>query len=337
MTESPAARPATVAPSLADRLRGAIWGQFVGDAFCLGTHWIYDLDELTARYPDGIRGFEPPLPGHYHALKQPGQATHYGEAALVLLECVAARGSLDVADFGRRFVETFGATDYSGYRDNAIRGTLENFQRFTEEHPGDAYDFQNGAADAEPATVSRLAPVIIAHRDLPETALLELVKRYTKVTQNEPLAITFAQADALVFRSLLDGAGVRESFVRAGEGIYLIYPKAGKKVHDYIATAVTSATRSVHYATTELFGQACPLESSFPAAVHCALRHCDSFPEAMRENARAGGDNAGRATMIGGWLGACLGVGAIPAEWRARLHARDRIEAAVEKLIVGAA
>lgn len=323
--------------ALADRLRGAIWGQFVGDAFCLGTHWIYDLDELTARYPDGIRGFEPPLPGHYHALKQPGQQTHYGEAALVLLESVAARGSLDAADFGRRFVETFGATDYSGYRDNAMRGTIAHYQKFTEEHPGEIHPFQGGAADAEPATATRLAPVIVAHRDASETELLELVERYTRVTQDHPFAIAFLQADALVFRALLAGKELRDSFARAGEGIYVIGSKEGKKVHDLIAAAISDSERSVHYATTQLFGQACPLESSFPAAVHCSLRHCDSFPEAMRENARAGGDNAGRAAMIGGWLGARLGVGAIPAEWRQRLAARERIEAAVEKLVASAA
>ena len=29
--------------SVEDRLREAIWGQFVGDAAALGTPWIYDL------------------------------------------------------------------------------------------------------------------------------------------------------------------------------------------------------------------------------------------------------------------------------------------------------
>ena len=29
--------------SVEDRLRGAIWVQFVGHAAALGTHWIYDL------------------------------------------------------------------------------------------------------------------------------------------------------------------------------------------------------------------------------------------------------------------------------------------------------
>ena len=35
--------------TIEDRLRGAVWGQFVGDAAALGTHWIYDLEELRSK------------------------------------------------------------------------------------------------------------------------------------------------------------------------------------------------------------------------------------------------------------------------------------------------
>jgi hypothetical protein len=61
-----------------DRLRGAVWGQFVGDAAALGTHWIYDLRELQQLYPGGINGFEAPKEGHYHFKKRPGDQKHGG-------------------------------------------------------------------------------------------------------------------------------------------------------------------------------------------------------------------------------------------------------------------
>ena len=78
-------------PTPQDRLRGAIWGQLVGDAFCLGSHWIYNLTELEKSFPGGVQGFEAPLEGHYHFGKQPGEQTHYGDGALVMLESVAER------------------------------------------------------------------------------------------------------------------------------------------------------------------------------------------------------------------------------------------------------
>src|SRR6201997_5680205 len=78
-----------------DRLRGAVWGQFVGDAAALGVHWIYDLSELSARFPGGVFGFEAPAAGDYHESKTPGDLTHYGDGALLLLESIAEHGSFD--------------------------------------------------------------------------------------------------------------------------------------------------------------------------------------------------------------------------------------------------
>jgi ADP-ribosylglycohydrolase len=39
--------------------------------------------------------------------------------------------------------------------------------------------------------------------------------------------------------------------------------------------------------------------------------------------------------MIGAWLGAYLGIQAIPEEWRFRLTAHDRIDTCVEKIVAG--
>lgn len=87
-----------------ERLRGAVWGQFVGDAAALGTHWIYDLEELRSKFPKGVGGFETPMDGHYHFRKKTGDQTHYGDGALVLLESVAAQGRFDPISFGDAFI-----------------------------------------------------------------------------------------------------------------------------------------------------------------------------------------------------------------------------------------
>jgi ADP-ribosylglycohydrolase len=118
--------------TLGDRCRGAVWGQFVGDAAALGTHWIYDLTELQQLYPAGINGFEMPAEGHYHFGKKPGDQTHYGDGALVLLESLAQEGRFDAKAFGRSFIRAFRPGVYSGYIDRATRGTLENFEALRE-------------------------------------------------------------------------------------------------------------------------------------------------------------------------------------------------------------
>src|SRR5689334_4039769 len=112
------------APGLTDHLKGTIWGQFVGDAFCLGSHWIYDLNQLDNRFPGGVNGFDAPEAGHYHAGKNPGDFTHYGDAALLMLQSIAQQGHFSPQDFGARFVALFGSDQYRGYLDHATKGTL---------------------------------------------------------------------------------------------------------------------------------------------------------------------------------------------------------------------
>ena len=107
--------------SIQDRMRGAIWGQFVGDAAALGTHWIYDLQELKKRYPE-IRGFEVPHKTHYHTGKESGDFTHYGEAALEQLRSVADSQGFSAVDFGTRFIEKFAAPHYKRVLGSCYQG-----------------------------------------------------------------------------------------------------------------------------------------------------------------------------------------------------------------------
>ncbi|GLI37872.1 ADP-ribosylglycohydrolase family protein [Geobacter hydrogenophilus] len=322
-------REAKGVPTVADRFRGAVWGQFVGDAACLGSHWIYELEELQRRFQGGVVGFETPADGHYHTGKRSGELTHYGDGALVMLRSVAERGHFDPQDFGRRFVELFSSDSYRGYLDHATRDTLAHWQAFTETHPGEPYDFQDGADDDQPATATRLVPVVIAHwRD---ASLLRVVETATRVCQNNDRAVAYMRCHALILRELFNGTDLHEAFHRAatemerGSGF-------GPEVANSIRKACASLTLSVRDATLA-FGQSCPLASSFPAAVHCALRHSVDFAAAVLDTANAGGDSAGRAALIGSWLGAFHGIAGISEAWRHRLAARYEIERHLEELV----
>ena len=322
------------AHALAARVRGAIWGQLVGDAFCLGTHWIYDLKELRRVHPDGVHGFEAPAADHYHAGKQPGDQTHYGAAALLLLQSVAELGRVDARDFGRRFVEHFGSSECRDYLDHATKDTLANAAAFAEKYPGTAFDYQHGGDDDQLATVSRLAPVValLVLQRASQSELLRQVEAITRVTQNNDRAVAYAEADALILAALLQGKSLHEALGPTEDVITDINPKQGEEVRQKFRAAADATLQTVEAATQE-FGQSCPLEHSFPSSVHCLVKHSGSYNDAMLANAGAGGDSAGRAGMIGAWLGAHLGVEAIPASWRERLSAHAIITAAIEKIL----
>jgi len=314
-----------------DRLRGAVWGQFVGDAAALGAHWIYDLSELSARFPGGVYGFEAPATGDYHESKKPGDLTHYGDGALVLLESIAEQGGFDPRAFGNRFVDTFGSAHYRGYLDWATQGTLKNYRRFTESNsPGD-YDFQQGADDAEAATASRLAGLAV--RCWRDPDLAATIESLTRVCQNNPRAIGYMKYHGLLLVELFLGRDVHDAVETAMIKVAPLAPRLSDELRQQTKKVLAETGKEVTEATLE-FGQACPLPQSFPSALHAFLKHSNDFETAILANLRAGGDNAGRGAMLGSWLGAHLGVEAIPREWRTRLTAAPRISAALDKILL---
>ena len=316
-------------PDLPDRLRGMIWGQLVGDAAALGTHWIYNLSELAAAYPKGVDGFEEPKEGHYHFGKKPGDQTHYGDAALLLLESISEEGQFDPVKFGRVFVERLNPETYEGYIDHSTRGTVESKLNFEELYPGREFDFQQGADDDQLATATSISPVIAAHWGHPD--LIGIVEKVTRVRQNNARAVAYMKAHARILLELLNGRDIHSSLHRVEEIVGKDL-KFGPELWRKFESAFKLLSRRVEEATDKL-GQSCPLISSFPSALHGLLHYRDSFERAILDVIRAGGDNAGRAAMVGAWLGAHLGVEAIPEGWRRRLTKHDAICGWVERIV----
>lgn len=322
-------KTSVTSPSVAERLRGAVWGSLAGDAACLGSHWVYDLNELASLFPDGIAGFEPSRQGHYHFGKQPGDQTHYGDGALLMLESIARCGEFSAEDFGERFMAVMGSDSYIGYRDNATRNTLKNFHEFITNKPGTPFDFLQGADDDQPATVTRLAPLVARHwRD---SRLPDLAAAAAKVCQNNARAVAYALGLADILRQLLEGVEP-EAVLNNVAAAMAAGDASESEVAEKIRAALAAQGEPVLEATLR-FGQSCPLAGSFPAALHAMLAYRHDFEGAILATARAGGDNAGRAAMIGACLGAYLGVGAIPEAWRTRLTAHDLIERELELIV----
>ncbi len=327
-------------PSLADRMRGCLWGALIGDAICLGTHWIYNLGEMAQRFPAGLKGFEAPHEGHYHFPKQPGELTHYGEGMLLMLETISAHGAFDVGDFWLRFLEEFGSPEYTGYLDAATRATLEKFAVFEEANPNTEYHCQGGADDDQMAGVTRLAPLVLAHRNDPD--LLAVVDRMVRVCQYNDKAVAYGKAAAIVLKNLLDGKDFHSSFEIARSLAQGLDPQYGYEVRRKIEAGMSSSLDVTVISNEDIdptvlaiqkLGQSCPLPQSFPAAIICAAKHAHSFSEALLANLRAGGDNAGRGILIGSWLGALHGYEAIPIAWGVRLKAAPKIEILVERIV----
>ncbi|MBV9391457.1 MAG: ADP-ribosylglycohydrolase family protein [Verrucomicrobia bacterium] len=172
--------------------------------------------------------------------------------------------------------------------------------------------------------------------------LLSLVEQATRVCQNNEETVAYMKMNALLLLQLLNGQEVADAVQdadkqllalesdpasRGSHGIHQVRLKT-KQTVDRLALDVTEATLS--------FAQSCPLPGSYPSALHALLKCPDDFQAAILATLRAGGDNAGRAAMLGTWLGAHLGMEGIPERWRAKLTNKDRISKAAGAIVAQA-
>jgi len=310
------------APALDDRLAGAVWGLFAGDAYGLAGPAIDDADPRAAHDPDGPGRLATRAPATDHHGDTAGDLTPAGDGALVLLEALAAHGA-DPAAYGRALVARHRGRE-PGHVDAPTRHLLAARARL-----GDAAPFDHGADDDGNVTPARLAPLVALRLGHP--ALMLDVDAFTRVLQDNDRAVAYACAHARLLEHLFAGRDLADAIARVDAAVER-RTNLGAELGNHFDAARRDHGRDVA-AATAAHGRGSGLVEAFPAALQAALAHEPDPPAAIRATGRAGGDGAGRAMLVGSWLGARHGRAAIPTAWRARLRERAAIARALERLL----
>jgi ADP-ribosylglycohydrolase len=275
-----------------------VLASFAADSLALGAHWIYDTDEIDRRLGRVDRLLKP-LPDSYHAGKESGQFTHYGDQALVLLTSLARTGAFSLADFAASWERLF--TGYQGYIDKATAVTLENMARHV---PLD----QCGSRSSDLGGAARIAPLIFFYLDHREK-LLDAVRRQTVMTHNNPATLAGAEFIAKTAWEVLQGTEPFTAMENAlNEGV------ADIDLDIRIRGGLDSGGKDTR-TVIKKFGQMCGIAAALPGAIHLILTYGNDLKTALVENVMAGGDSAARGLVAGMILGAHLGQAAIPGEW----------------------
>lgn len=281
-----------------NKVEATVLASFAADSLALGAHWIYDVGEIDRKF-GRIEALLKPPSGSYHATKDMGELTHYGDQALVLLESVSASSGFDLADFARRWRVLF--EGYNGYFDKATKATLDDFAS------GKSPE-ESGSSSSDLAGASRIAPLVYRYYyDL--ELLLASAGAQTAMTHNNPLVVDSSKFFARVTWQVLNGEKPLAALQNVSDEFYRESP-LGKWTEEGIESARTD-TRSAILK----FGQNCYVEHAFPSVVHLIAKYEGNLKEALIENVMAGGDSAARGLMVGMVLGAHLGLEAIPNAW----------------------
>ena len=294
----------------------AVWGALTADALALGAHWIYDTAQIDSDIGRVDRLMAPP-PNSFHATKQAGEFTHYGDQTVVLLASLAHSGEFRPETFAADWQALF--ADYNGYFDHATKDTLKNIE--AGRAPRDA-----GSGSTDLSGAARIAPLACLYADDPQ-ALVDAARVQTALTHNSPDVVDSAELFARTLGCVLDGQPPLEA-LQAVQHEYFDRPPFDRWMADGVATT-TDTTRSV----IKRFGQMCDVNAGFPGAVHLIAAYPDNYEEALIANVMAGGDSAARGMLAGAIIGAGVGLEGIPAQWRDDLVARDRIQELIDQIV----
>jgi ADP-ribosylglycohydrolase len=286
-----------------------VLASFAADSLALGVHWIYDPDKIKKDF-GRVDELRKPLPGSYHATKEKGEFTHYGDQTFVLLESIAAKRNFDLSDFSKRWQHLF--KTYRGYFDQATKMTLQNLAQ------GKAIE-EAGSSSSDLSGAARIAPLVSLYHKDPET-LVKAARAQTQMTHNNPLVIDSAEFFARVCCKVLAGT----SPVKAMNDVAAYRFKGLAPLPAWVKEGMESAGKD-SVSVMGRFGQSCHTDEAFPGVVHLIAKYEKDLKEALVQAVMAGGDSAGRGLIVGMVLGAYLGDKGLPKEWVSGLKRGDDI------------
>ncbi len=283
-----------------ERKKAMLLGSFLGDAFVLGAHWIYNVKVIEARFGQYDEPHEP-LPGGWHTGKHLGDYTHYGDQALLLFDYLKEwRGRY--TDDGFRVEWRRHMNSYGGYMDMATKNSLEAFEKG--ELAGSQSDELGGAA--------RIAPVLYWIEE-PAKALEAAISQ-SRLTHNSEPSLLATELFARMTLRMLEGEETSVSeLLSACLGDMRQAGQETALLDGYLTAAEATAGKSAAD-IAEALGQSCHAHHAIPVIFALLLTSTD-YRTVMSLNARIGGDSATRGMIIGAILGARNGVENLPQNW----------------------
>ena len=266
--------------------KAMVIASFLGDSLALGAHWIYDTRRIQNEF-GRVENLLKPADGSFHAGKDKGEFTHYGDQALALLESVSAKNGFDLKDFSSRWRGLF--ENYRGYFDEATKTTLSNYAS------GKGVE-EAGSPSNDLAGAARIPPLVYLYREDLET-LVEAARAQTSMTHRDPITVDCAEFFARVSFDILKGARPVQAMKKTAKDGF-----KGSPIMDWLNAGFDSIG-SETVGTVVRFGQSCHTPEAFPGVAHLIAKYEEDLMEALVQSVMAGGDSAGRGMLVGMILG----------------------------------
>ena len=337
--------------TLQDRIRGSLIGGAVGDALGYPVEFIYSFEEIQKRY--GERGITR-LDTRQHWLEeadQVGKAVVSDDTQMTLFTAnglLNAKRQKSNMKYGicRAYIEWYltQVGKWSNkYKDCWIARIPELNKRRA---PGNTcmsslYAIYSGREPMNNSKgcggVMRIAPIPLYAAVDNRMGILDadkLAGDAAEITHQHPLGfISAALMSHVIYRLALDIEPTQDSMKHyIMEGVAEMR-KQYKAYHNDVERMAELAERAIFLLDnrkTDLenighLGEGWTGEEALAIALYCALKHFDSFEEAMIAAVNHGGDSDSTGAVTGNILGAAIGYEAIPQFYKDDLEMHDLI------------
>ncbi len=318
--------------TLDNKLSGALWGLYIGDALAMPVHWYYNRRALFNDYgrvtdymapkhphPDSIlfrssytatnaRGeilhdqarYWGQKGIHYHQFLQAGENTLNLKLCSLLIDSLAASGGYDPDDYLRRYIEFM--TTPGNHRDTYIeechRNFFANYARGTPPR-------RCGANEKHIGGLVLIIPLLLYYRDRPDIGR-EAALEHLALTHPGPKMEDAGRLVADLMLEVLSGSPLEEAIRR------MLREQKSPLVGHPFEKWLSEPDDGV---IGPRLSTACYVEHSVPAVLYLALKYAREPETALIVNTNLGGDNVYRGGVLGALLGAENGLEGFPRRW----------------------
>ena len=273
------------------KIKDLVLSSPVADSYCLGTHWIYDENQLIN---NDINWEELNAPmAIWHKGKSAGDFTHYGDQNYWLYEFLKDKNCFDEKEFLDFWIEKM--KTYTGYIDGASRNTILNIENGV---------VPSGANSHDLSIVGRVVPLLKVSKTKEE--FLQNVGKFVKLTHNSKEALQSADFFANLLLLVLENNEIEKSILELKNSYDSFF-------QEMIEKGINSKNSDT-FETIRTFGPACDINSGFSGVIHLLCKY-DNLKDMLISNSKAGGDTSARSMIASAILFANKDISEIPKNW----------------------
>lgn len=291
-----------------DKVRGALFGQAVGDALGFGTEFL-SREEVTRQYPNGLNSYEQIT--RYGEIDNwcPGDWTDDTEQMLCILDSILAKKTIDIRDIAAR-IHHWATIDGMGM--GRTVSAVVRTPGFLEDPIAASKKVWQDSGKQGAANGALMRSSVLGLWEFYDQALVEKnAETVSLITHHDPRCVGSCVVFCRAIATFLTEASVDiDQLIK--DSIHL-----SQAFHPEIETYITYAMKDIE--SLDLDEGLNPGEEDrigytlkCLGAAFWALKHAESFEEGILQIIHEGGDADTNAAVAGALLGAKFGYSAIP-------------------------